>query len=396
MSNVKKLGVFFLFILLHSISLVACGSSTSINGDLHEVSGANVDRENVLEEDAMNIPNVQMMNEKVGWSVFNNSIFRTVDGGHIWFDVTPSGIATSSDYVYFHTENRAFIALNENTHWKIYFTRNGGGSWEAGEDIPIAGAFANFSFHSKTEGSLMITKNPGLDYSEVILLTTKNGGNDWSAVIEETKDNRENMLPHSGNKTGIAFKDHKNGWIVGVKSQQKVPWIYRTADGGSTWNKQDIPSPKNNNYEGIWTEVPKYFNEKEGMLFVQTYSKEKSFSHFYTTNDGGETWSESATIENKSDHLMHDFVSSKSGWMSDGETLYQTKDGMQSWKQIMTVKEIMGETSNSVIISLEFVSETKGWIIIRGEGNEYILCDTNDGGMTWYFTNPKLMTEQEM
>ncbi|OZM56477.1 hypothetical protein CIB95_11925 [Lottiidibacillus patelloidae] len=396
MSNVKKIGVFFLFIVLLIISLVACGSSTSINGDLQGGSGLNVDRGNVLDEDAMNIPNVQMMDENVGWSVFNNSIYRTVDGGRIWLDVTPSGITTTSDYVYFHTGNRAFIASNENTHWKIYYTKNGGGSWETGEDIPVAGAFANFSFHSKTEGSLMITKNPGLNYSEVILLTTKNGGKSWSAVIDETKDNSENMLPHSGNKTGIAFKDHKNGWIVGVKSQHKVPWIYKTADGGISWKKQDIPTPKNNKYEGVWTEVPNFFNDKVGMLFVQTYSRDKAFSHFYTTNDGGETWSESGTIENKSDYLMHDFVSSTNGWMSDGKSLYRTEAGLQNWIQIMAVKEIMGETTDSVIVSLEFVSETKGWLIIRGEGNKYILCDTNDGGMTWNFTNPKLMTVREM
>jgi photosystem II stability/assembly factor-like uncharacterized protein len=274
----------------------------------------------------------------------------------------------------------------------IYYTNDGGVSWNSSEQIAIKGAAAKLFFLDNTYGWLMITQNPGLGYSDVVLLKTVNGGQNWSVVLDETKDNLKNFLPHHGNKTGISFSDQERGWLVGLNTKEQRPWIYVTEDEGVTWNEEKVELPHSIVYDVIQVETPLFFNENKGILIVHTYLKDKLTTNFYL-NEGSGEWSLSSKIENtKSDYVLSDFVSGNVGWISDGQALYATVDGLQTWKKLTDVNEIFNEENGEhKITSIDFVSEDKGWLIIQGKDNRHLLYQTNDGGNSWSTTSPKLV-----
>lgn len=122
--------------------------------------------------------------------------------------------------------------------------------------------------------------------------------------------------------------------------------VYRTADGGRTWNAATVAYPSNAIVSDLY-----FVDEQHGFLLVSEggVSMGREMVSLYSTSDGGSQW----TLVSRSD--PHDavagalpcigaktgiaFLDAERGWLTglwnlDGAYFYSTKDGGRSWQKV--------------------------------------------------------------
>jgi photosystem II stability/assembly factor-like uncharacterized protein len=165
----------------------------------------------------------------------------------------------------------------------------------------------------------------------------------------------------------VFFVDSKRGWAAGDGGL-----VVRTRDEGRTWTRQSIATEESIN--------DVFFLDKEdGYLLAG--------NRIYASDDGGETWRESARFPAANfggaepELYSVRFTSKKRGWIvgsvSRRETVVdslvlQTTDGGASWQR-RTVP------TKSELINLDFSGDKRGWIV----GASGVVLNTRDGGETW-------------
>lgn len=338
------------------------------------------------------LSHLHMTDENTGWSIYHKKLLRSTDGGETWVDVTPLEVVVHEGNVFILNEKSTWIVESENENqWIVYYTNDGGETWNKSGNIMVGGSFAKLFFINEQVGWIMIRTQSGLGYSDVTILRTTDGGQEWEAVTSETIDDVTNMLPHSGNKTGIAYRDQDIGWITGMMTGGQIPWIYRTDDGGFTWNEQLLTLPKQD-YQSLLTTEPLFFNGRQGILAVHSKYPDKNCTFFFTTNDGGQNWVRQSTLSYLSSiELQYDFVHLDIGWAFDRKRLYQTTNGAKDWRIEEGIPEKL--VPNGEIQWIDFVNSKKGWMIIEKEQERFHLFRTNDGGETWIWLIPRFATK---
>jgi photosystem II stability/assembly factor-like uncharacterized protein len=168
-------------------------------------------------------------------------ILRTEDGGRSW---TRQGATTQiPDF-----GTSAVYAANKRIAWVVGFgglilhTKDGGRTWtrqakDLADHYFLQGVYASDASHVWVVGALMdgYTGNPG------IILHSKNSGKTWKPVT---------YVPNPDARTGYLITVHglnaKTVWVVGDGTVQ------HTADGGETWQEQEIPGVRFYDYNGVF------------------------------------------------------------------------------------------------------------------------------------------------
>jgi photosystem II stability/assembly factor-like uncharacterized protein len=83
----------FIFIfLLICLSLISCTPepvNTSIDLNNNDSESKQIHKKSTAKIEPLNLTNIFMFNDLEGWSIVNNSILRTKDGGKSWLYITP-------------------------------------------------------------------------------------------------------------------------------------------------------------------------------------------------------------------------------------------------------------------------------------------------------------------
>jgi len=165
---------------------------------------------------------LSFVDDRYGWVVGDGQLFRTTDGGDVWF---PS-FAEDFDGPF---TARAIQFLDREIGWAagvggaIYRTSDGGSSWtevvapRSGEPRLTA-----LSFVDPQRGWIV--------GEEGTILQTADGGRHWLPQPSGTP----------ASLTGVHFIDLSTGWAVGFDRSDSTSTILHTVDGGATWAVQSI------------------------------------------------------------------------------------------------------------------------------------------------------------
>jgi len=383
--TVKWISCICLMIMLLG-SLLSCAADTSsstISGSSPAASG-----EGIQETAADFNYRIHRYDEQIAWAVGANpkkpnqlQLLMTHDGGTGWRDITPSGdfpissdnIASVDTMFSYMKPNRFWIIQLQAQSIAVFTTSDGGMNWSVGKAIPINGVITGFSFADEHEGWIYVNSKTGLGYSIDEIYHSSNSGLDWERISSV----ESGSIPAEGEKAAPSFINEQIGFI-GVSMAATQPTLYRTDNGGRTWEVQKLQLSKPPEESTHLTVLsPSFLSDSQGVLpvYYDVPGEGKVRIMFYQTSDRGRTWTEGPHIEVSPDvfQFQFDFVSLSDGWLStDQRTLYKSD---LSWTNIFTA-------ASEKIEQFDFINSTSGWAVFNKD-HEHKLMETKDGGETW-------------
>jgi len=317
-----------------------------------------------------------MFDTQNGWAIDEQHVLRTENGGNTWLDVTMGdvnslGYSASS---FFRDAAQAWVSLSnaDYTSGRLYHTTDGGLTWTP-TTVPFPGG--GLQFLDTSDGFALVDLGAGAGSQGIAIYHSSNGGKSWTQVFAH-EPGVDASLPLSGMKNGLSFVDPLRGWIGGAQPQDLYIWLFKTEDGGHSWQKVELVLPASSPNIMTSVDAPHFFNSMEGILPMDVFTTDTgSFKAFYTTTDSGSTWNVTSWVQNGD---TYDFINVKEGWIWDGAKLYKTNDGAVNWIPLGAAFP-PGES----LATLDFVDPTTGWSITYDSNSHSRLYRTTDGGLTW-------------
>ncbi len=221
----------------------------------------------------------------------------------------------------------------------------------------------------------MLKKNVvllGIVVLAVVLITTLlYAGGQWSVLQQmDLEDIRD--------YNGVAFISSNEGWAAGVSAldMESPGYIGHTTDGGSTWEKAEVPIAQ------MLTDIY-FFDKKHGWAVGQE-------GMIVGTTDGGKRWDIQTSKVGNWLKGVH-FVSPKVGYaVGMEETIVQTSNSGRQWNVLRggEVGSAVGDEETIVLNAVQFIDESTGWVTgvrISPEtgGQDGLVQKTTDGGQNW-------------
>lgn len=316
---------------------------------------------------------IHMVTSTAGWAggTADASAFiaRTTDGGTHWVKAEPAPAAKHPGYGlvgdFLDSDHAVLAAVNHGTH--IFTTGDGGRSWTQGGTVPYKAGSMALDFLTTSDGWYAVG-SPGMSrplYAD--LYRTADGGRTWQHL--------------RGKPFGfgcLAFVNSSVGWTStsppGLLPELLTSALMRTTDGGQTWKMQPVTAPPGGTGTIEIYGCPSITGK--GTAVLPALVGKTAFSLYHMRP--GFTWAPSSVLalSPQATQDVVDVLSEEMAWYSDGIKLYATSDGGATWHAISP------NVSLRYVQQLDFVSVTEGWaIVMTANGSE--LLKTTDGGQIW-------------
>ena len=315
---------------------------------------------------------VQFINARTGWVAGSGgAILRTPDGGTTW---AAQDSTTTSDLTAVHFVS-ATSGWAVGAQGAIVATTNGGGTWTP-QVSGITDDLAGVSFVDAQHGWAVGGTVSYFSQALAVILATDDGGRHWTKQTTPLPGDEDTTL------SGVAFADDLHGWAVGEilgDAGTNASVILATSNGGLTWTKQFVhyPPPDGNEPNAELNAIACI--DARHLVAV---GSDDGLPVIYRTVNGGKTWtglsraaSSRLGILDLSDVV---FATAKLGWaVGEGAppnglltgTIIKTTDGGLTW-----TKQAVGV--NTGLTALSFVSPTQGWAV----GGGAAVLTTRTGG----------------
>jgi photosystem II stability/assembly factor-like uncharacterized protein len=159
-------------------------------------------------------------------------------------------------------------------------------------------------------------------------------------------------------------------------------YLYRTTDGGSTWNPIRLPIPAklpdmySNESNSCGSYIPGFSGQTAWVVVrCNDYDPAVAKTFLYLSTDAGKTWSSHSELA-AVDFVQ--FLNPGVGWYAGGGQVFLTENGGQIWQP---VSGLGGEGQP------DFIDQTTGWMVAKA-GVSITLEQTADGGATWTELKP--------
>ena len=194
---------------------------------------------------------------------------KTSNGGVSWTNIDVPSVGDVYG-VYFINNTDGFAGANNGDLFK---TTNGGTSWTKLTTPNSSYNYGQFHFFDAMNG-LAFGGSPS---TTAAILKTTNGGATWTDV----------SVPGMSSVYDVEFIDNTTGYLCGSNNN-----IYKTTDGGATWVNQPvtITTPASN---WILLAEIKFINSTVGYCVGYSISFDKNF--IFKTTNGGATWNQLAS-----------------------------------------------------------------------------------------------------
>lgn len=265
-----------------------------------------------------------------GWVVGSaGTIEHTSDGGSTWH-AQQSGVATNLWCAWFVDDRTGWICGAENT---ILKTTDGGGSWLNISPVVSPGSLCiSIRFVDSDIG--WMNTNSGE------ILRSTDGGISWEVQKQFALTARLAVLDAS---TAFAY----------------VGSLYRTSDGGSTWDSVAVSIPQHYRDSDMF-----FLDTNHGWITTQNGTGGMMINDYpvVLTANSGATWSSSDLLNDGGLNCVH-FVTKDIGWVAGIRSIHKSTDGGRHWIRDFSPSEgVLGATS------ICFLSKDCGWVVTwRGE-----------------------------
>lgn len=379
--GMKKLSV----VLIVLVFLIACAGGAGVVETIP--TGSPAETTVSVQLPVVEFPQLtrfHFFNENDGWGVTESQIVRTTDGGSQWYDATPDVPGQFGYAPYYFLDPLTIwtvLPAEDYLTGTLHHSADGGSTWQA---QPVPFAHASLQFLDSLQGFALAALGAGAGSEAVALYSTTDGGTTWDRVFinDPTVPGANDSLPLGGQKHGFSFLDSARGWVGGSIPMDNYIYLYRTMDGGSTWNEVGLALPAG--YESAQTgnSGPEFFQNGQGVLVVNLVMPADPglATVVYRTEDGGESWLPGQVIP--SGRPAH-FINFLEGFAWGGGEFFVTHDAGQSWDSFMP-----GEDFTALLGSFEFINSQVGWVLTTNEASDPSLYKTIDGGASWILLIP--------
>ncbi|MCB9081642.1 MAG: hypothetical protein H6555_08025 [Lewinellaceae bacterium] len=275
-----------------------------------------------------------------------DGLYRSNDGGYSWQNIGPGGLQVLSRVLVDpHNSKVLYVAsmglpFERDNLRGVYKTTDGGVSWQ------------QVLFRSDQAGFIdlvMDPQNPQVLYAaswdrvrnnresivsgnNARIYKTIDGGKTWQELTGKG-------LPDTGNmsRIGLAISAQTSGVVYAVyaNAQQSLEQIYRTTDGGNSWNSVFPNGQVPTSLRGVYAGMGWYF----GKIVLNPKDDNDLFLlgvDLFRTRDGGASWAQAAppwyTYEVHAD--KHDLIFTPAGELllaTDGGVYASENNGM-TWQ----------------------------------------------------------------
>ncbi len=251
--------------------------------------------------------------------------------------------------------------------------------------------------------SLPVVSAPGI--SSIFMLDSDNGWATSETNVLRTSDGGVTWLdatPAGVSDVGWAascfFRDIHTGWVLISNADTTTGTLYKTDDGGVTWNATPVPFSRG----GL-----QFLDETNGWAITGEADEVSMMVEIYRTDDSGSTWTRvfvnDPTLPGSSDSLPISgmktgfaFLDANRGWIGGMEPVdgliyfYSTTDGGVTWS-LQDLHLPSGYTeAQTITISPRFFGATEGVLPVGlfGDSEGIIFYLSHDGGVTWNPSTP--------
>ncbi len=289
-----------------------------------------------------------------------------------WREITPSAIPTGSslhDSFFLDRDHGWSLVGNCATATSsLYRTTDGGRTWARSNPKVStschAGSVFSVDFADPVHGTVTKSNSVG---QFAYFFRTFDGGDTWGKEID---------LPVAAD---VRFIDEFRGWTG--EAFWPGPKTYSSVDGGKTWTPRRIALSADFRGRQPRYGLPTFFDESMGVLPVTFLRHRKADAAFFSTSDGGQTFSLASSVKANAaiGRPATSIVSPTTWWAlfpTEPPSIFLTTNGGQNWKRITPV----GLSSSG---ELSAVSDKQAWTS-TSDG----LYETADGGTTWRRMRP--------
>jgi photosystem II stability/assembly factor-like uncharacterized protein len=305
--------------------------------------------------------------------------------------------------------DRAYLAVTEATQESsttvnttmVFVTTDGGGTWTDSAPLRAVSTVSEVSFADPQQGFLMLGGgDDAMGEDAVWLYRTADGGAHWSLAAATpaptgtavSSQPGPGQIPAACDKRGLAFPAATNGWIASTCNAGLANALLVSHDGGVSWADESLPLPATLCAGGACTVSGPQFLDRTGFV---TVDPEPAGAALLVTRDLGQTWDRLA-LPGGLQYPQITFFSPTQGVLVAGETqgafggtFYTTADGGRTWTPVP-----QGVNLTRLGVAIDFATPEDGFAWTNSLASDPAaptsIYETTNSGRTWHAFTPKL------
>ncbi len=285
----------------------------------------------------------------------------------------------------------------------VFATTDGGRTWTQSATLQAVSFASMVSFADPQHGFLMLGGGGGsMGQDPVWLYRSSDGGKHWSLAaatpaqtgVTATPQQDTGQIAINCDKYGLNFPTATSGWIASTCNAGLTGALLVSQDGGISWSDQSLPLPATTCAGNACTVRGPQFVGGVGFVTVEAGPGAPAL---LVTRDLGQTW-EQIALPSGVQYPQVAFFSPTRGVLVAGSTqdsfqstFYTTADGGQTWTPAP-----QGTNFTKIGVDIDFTSTQDGFAWTTGENSDPApptsIYQTANSGRTWHAFTPRLVS----